>query len=315
LYEVTDLSLTFESDPGFLLAFESLDLPASGINLLAVARDAEGRQLATVRLPQDKIGILLRKLEAYRDNDPARARAEGERPKRDNRKLAESISEIRRATLRSLWTDAPEDYPAAGEVITWEVWLRGSAREEAQTVDPDGDDVVVEPAVLERAPERQAADAVLRLAQEDFGYRVVSQTLSFVDRLVVLVQGTVEQLSQGADILGIIAEVRRAKATADFFENLAAEAQHERIERLNGRVMGPGADAPPLALLDTGVNRAHPLLAPIIADHDLFAHNPDWGVHDSWGHGTGMAGLALYGDLTPLLANGGRSDWRTVSNP
>ena len=42
----------------------------------------------------------------------------GERRKRDNRKLVESIAQIRRATLRQLWTDLPEDYPAPGQVIS-----------------------------------------------------------------------------------------------------------------------------------------------------------------------------------------------------
>jgi hypothetical protein len=183
------------------------------------------------------------------------------------------------------------------------VWLRGSATPPAEPPPPDGadDDEIAEPAQQVVTP-----DAVLRLAQHDFGYAVVSQTLSFIDRGVVLVRGTVEHLSQGADILGIIAEVRRAKATADFFDDLPVAQQHDHIDALIQRVLGPPADAPPVALLDTGLNRGHPLLAPIITDGDLHAHTPGWGVHDTWPHRTGMAGLALYGDLTPLLAGQGR---------
>lgn len=60
-----------------------------------------------------------------------------------------------------------------------------------------------------------------------------------------------------------------------------------------------------VGLLDTGVNHAHPLLANLIPDANLHTHKPDWGVNDTGPHGTGMAGLALYGDLTPLFNGAG----------
>jgi hypothetical protein len=281
-YEVNDLIVTFESEPNFQIAFESLDLPKSGINLLAVSNDADGRNLATVRVPHDKVGLLLRKLEAYRDNGPDRVLAEGEKRGRDNRKLVESISQIKRATLRQLWTDPAADYPAPETVTQWEVWLRG--RNPAE----------------DRSP-----DAVLREAAADFGYRVFSRTLEFVDRSVVLVEATAEQLARSVDVLGVIAEVRKAKTAAAYFDALGVDDQHARIQELNGRVVAAEGDAPVVALLDTGVNRAHPLLAPILPDGDLHAYNPAWGVHDSWPHGTGMAGLAIFGDLARLFERNG----------
>lgn len=136
-------------------------------------RDDEGRTLATVSVPHNKVGILLKRLEAYRDNDPSQPRPEGQPKKLDYRKLVESIGNIQRATLRQLWSDLAEDYPDPGVEITWEVWLRH----------PDADDPVA------------SNDATLREAAPNFGYTVVSDTLDFVDRSVVLVRGTLEQLS------------------------------------------------------------------------------------------------------------------------
>jgi hypothetical protein len=52
-------------------------------------------------------------------------------------------------------------------------------------------------------------------------------------------------------------------------------------------------------------NRGHALLTGIISHTDLYTHNPAWGVHDTWPHGTGMAGLAIYGDLAPVFAADG----------
>lgn len=274
-YQSPGLTLTFESEPQFPLAFESLDLPASKIQLLSVVTDEANRTIATVHVPDDKIHVLLRRLEAYRDFDPQA----GGKPK--NEKLVASISNIKLATLRELWTDDPALYPAANTVISWEVWLRRPAADE----DP--------------ALGRLTAGAL------DLGYILASTPLTFVDRTIVLVRGTREQLARGADVLGIIAEVRKAKVTADFFAALSPSEQHDWSDDLLQRLTPPRAGSPAIGLLDTGVNHAHPLLAPVMADGDVQSLSPAWGVHDShpMGHGTQMAGLALYGDLAPVLAD------------
>jgi DNA mismatch endonuclease, patch repair protein len=47
------------------------------------------------------------------------------------------------------------------------------------------------------------------------------------------------------------------------------------------------------------------LLAKIVSDTDAQTLKPQWGAQDSHptGHGTQMAGLAIYGDLAPILAD------------
>lgn len=58
---------------------------------------------------------------------------------------------------------------------------------------------------------------------------------------------------------------------------------------------------------DSGVQNGHVLLKDFLLDENMDTYKPAWGKNDSGssmsGHGTPMAGLALYGDLTPLLAN------------
>jgi hypothetical protein len=274
-YESPGLTLTFESEPNFPLAFESLDLQASNIQLLSVKSDEDNRVIATVHVPDDKVGVLLRKLEAYRDFDPLTSRT------RENRKLVESISNIKLATLRELWTDEQALYPAANTPIAWEVWLRRS--------DPD------QPSTLE----------LLRRGSADLGYEVLSNPLRFVDRTVVLVRGTREQLSRGADVLGVVAEARKAKVTTEFFSSLSPDEQHQWSEDLLQRLTPPPARSPAVGLLDTGVNHGHPLLSPVMGEGDVQTLKPAWGVDDSHrdGHGTQMAGLAIYGDLAPILSD------------
>ena len=68
--------------------------------------------------------------------------------------------------------------------------------------------------------------------------------------------------------------------------------------------------------LDAGVNQPHPLLAPALAIEDVQAVEADWGTsdHDREQHGTGMAGIALYGCLTGLMTATGPSSFGTASS-
>lgn len=273
------ITISFESEPDFPLAFESLDLKRSGIELLNVQTTELGQTIATVYVPDNKIQIFLNRIEAFRTV-----------ARRDNRKLVANIASIRLATLRELWTDGPDLYPEANQIITWEVWLRGGMPDDLQaiTVAHEG---------LARLSESTAA----------IGYVVVSKPLSFVDRTVVLVRGTREQLATATEALGVIAEVRRAKDTADFFQKLEVREQAQWIDSLLGRLIPADLEAPAVGLLDTGVTRGHPLLAPIISIDQVQSLKPGWGVHDTHpqGHGTPMAGLAIFGDLAPVLTGNG----------
>lgn len=267
--------LVFESEPDFELKFESLEFTRSGIELCAVRRLPDNRMQATVFVPDGKLGFFLRRIEAYRDTDTPPRKDGITRPK--NQDLVDSISHIRLAALEALWTDDPHLYPEAEQAITWEVWLRRSNEVDHL--------------------------ARLRAYAERFRIVVSDNEIQFVDRAVVLVHGTAAALSRSIEILGAIAELRLAKETAAFFTRMNAIEQWEWVDNLAGRLEVPDEDAPYVCLLDTGVNEAHPLLAPVTNNDDLHTYNPAWGTDDRQGHGTPMAGLATFGDLTELLAS------------
>lgn len=278
-YLSPSLTITFESSTDFKLQFESLDLQASGIELLNVVTGEDQITRATIRVPTNKVGVLLNRLEKYRDSQPNAPIPPGKKKKPiDYANLVESINNIKQATLLELWTDPAADYPAANVAITWEVWLREDNPEEPNSLD------------------------ILTGAAPDLGYAVASKALHFVDRTVVLVRGTREQLSLGASVLGIIAEVRKAKTPASVFDNLNVADQNALIQNLAARVLPPADGSAVVSLLDTGVNHGHPLLAPLInPQRDLHTHSPNWGVNDTGPHGTSMAGLAVYGDLSEVV--------------
>ena len=65
------------------------------------------------------------------------------------------------------------------------------------------------------------------------------------------------------------------------------------------------ADGPAVCLLDTGATRAHPLLSESLSETDCQAYKQEWGSADDVGHGTSMAGLALFGNLIDVFADDG----------
>jgi hypothetical protein len=95
--------------------------------------------------------------------------------------------------------------------------------------------------------------------------------------------------------------------TADFFDSLPTKDQVDFTDELLSRVQAksPSDVNAAVCLLDTGVNRGHPLLARFISETDCHSIEPAWGLTDTRGHGTELAGVALYGDMTAVLDGSG----------
>ena len=127
--------------------------------------------------------------------------------------------------------------------------------------------------------------------------------LIFPERTVLMVRASVEEMQRSMVTLNSIAELRRPKETADFFDSLEREEQAEWLDDFlnRARFAADGDGTPYVCLLDTGVNRGHPMLTPALGANDLHTVEPGWGTDDADGHGTEMAGLALAGDLNELL--------------
>ena len=268
------LQVEFESFPDIELAFESLARERSGIELLNVRHD-EQRTLATVFVPDGKLETFENLIHAYLDESKDTKSG----PK--NRRLLNAISEIRAATLNALWTDDPAVLPATDEeTLWWEVWL---------------------PVRRDRA----ATTGRFKQLAEGLGFQLAPGELQFPERTVLLAFGSAAQMKQSVLTLNSIAELRRAKETAEFFDALPPEEQPAWLDDLRARLTVPGqdTDVPHVCLFDTGVNHGHPLIAAGLATPDLHTVEPGWGTNDGDGHGTEMAGLALVGNLTEALAS------------
>ena len=274
LEEGFGLQVEFESFPDIELAFESLARERSGIELLNVRHEGE-RTLATVFVPDGKLEHFEKLIGDYLEEKKDRAG----RP-RDNRKLIDTIRQIRAATLGALWTDDPAVLPASDEeMFWWEVWLPIRV-------------------------DREATTGRFKQLAEGLGFQVAPGEVQFPERTVLLVYGSAGQMKQSILTLNSIAELRRAKETAEFFDALPPAEQPAWLDDLLGRTAVPEeeAEVPHVCLFDTGANHGHPLIAVVLTAADSHTVEPGWGTDDGDGHGTAMAGLAMAGNLTEALA-------------
>ncbi|WP_027147376.1 S8 family peptidase [Methylobacter marinus] len=267
------LQIQFSSLPDVELAIQSLSDTRAGIELMNVRHD-EHHTYATVFVPDGKLDIFERKIQEYiaeRKGNKGQAL--------DNKALINTISEIRTAAFNELWTDDLSALPASEqEPIWWEIWL---------------------PILKDRI----STNHHFRSIAEQIGFELSLDELHFPERSVLLMYGTQMQIQQSMMLLNSIAELKRAKETAEFFDSLAPTEQREWTNELLERTKWPLENAPHVCILDTGINAKHPLLAQSLNDEDQHTIEPSWGVADQNGHGTEMAGLTIWGDLTPNLAN------------
>lgn len=273
------LYVEFSGVAGVPLELNTLESMRAGIELVAVKRDvfdiAAGQKTfiekATVLVPEGKVGHFLTRFDEYSKTD------EKKKGERRHENMLDRVASLRLATLQALWTDDivlfPED---TNQAIWWELWLRRS----------DGKEL---PRFITFA--------------EQSGIMIGHRRLQFQDRIVMLVHGSAAQLSSSIDVLDDVAEVRAVTQPAGFFPSLEPHEEAEWVDDLLKRTVPPQPNAPAVCVLDTGVNGGHPLLAHSTTNGDHHACDPAWTAADHHGHGTEMAGLALYGNLTPILAS------------
>lgn len=200
--------------------------------------------------------------------------------------FVESIEKIKIATLKSFWTDEKVDFPEQESEVWWEIWIRSHSEKEKYEV--------------------SSVESVTNQLR-NVGVFVSEEILEFPEHKVILARGTAKELSNSLLLLNNLSEIRKAKTRADFFTDfISGVEQEDWVDDLLERLDIQNEDGPVICLLDSGVRNTHPLLAQIIPNTKLDAYKQAWGTDDSvnnTGHGTLMAGIAIYDDLTPILVS------------
>ena len=227
---------------------------------------------ATVFVPATAEAYYQEKVEAYRTEVTRTGR-----PK--NETLIARMEFVRLATARSLFTDDDALFPVGDGAVWWEIWLRD-----------------------------RNSDVFSRLAAR-LNLQVKDHAVRFPEREVVLVLANIETIDRLVANSDVVAELRRAKDTPAFFMGLDGGEQWAWSDEALNRLAPPADANVAVCILDSGVTQGHPLLSPALDVADLHTINQGWGtddLEDKWrGHGTAMAGTALYGDLVPALTGGG----------
>lgn len=190
-----------------------------------------------------------------------------------NRALVANISRIRQTILDDLWQSDGEP-PKRGS-YWWELWLDPSLRN---------------------------SDSLRKFAS-DYRLKLLERSIALNDRIVVWVNATWQQLEILPFTNVPLAEIRRPEFI-DTVEDLLPNEQDEYVDDLASRVVAAPFESPAVCHLDSGVARTHKLLAGSLDARDLQTVIGTSGF-DRQGHGTSMAGLALYGPLDDLLAGTG----------
>jgi hypothetical protein len=257
------------------LAFESLNNETKRIELLSVKSEADV-VYANVFVPEGEISHFEKYVQDYLGD---RKSASG--TSLDHHALLNAISSICIAEVHARWDDDKNLLPAdIHEAFWWEIWL----------------------------PVRGNRDAVVsdfRKLAKIANCEVSESQIKFPERTVVLMRATQHQFSSSRMMLNCVAELRRAKETAEFFDSMTAPELLDWTEDALKRLEFPSNvdETPRICLLDSGVNHGHPLLTPLMDSTDLHTVNPNWGIDDAANHGTGLAGLAAFGDLSELLGS------------
>ncbi|WP_172352341.1 S8 family peptidase [Mesorhizobium sp. NZP2298] len=204
---------------------------------------------------------------AYNEDD---GDVEGEERRPRNFWLFETSAAIRPTTLRDLWTDAVERFPRSVGKTKWEVWTRKGFQDS-----------------FARAVER-------------FGILSVGRPTEFVETVVRNVVASPEELQRIVQSSAAVVELRSASSFVSDFFDMIPEQRARVIDQIAARISGPLPNSPRTTILDTGVNRAHPLLSRSLPSARCYTVDPNWGTADQKGHGTKMAGLAQFGDLAAI---------------
>jgi hypothetical protein len=273
--ELPGVYLEITSRQNERLKKESLD--SSGLTLLhygGATRNDNNQENATIFATAKGVENLRKKVTQFQTEDTPDREKNGEvipgRPR--NADLVQSIALLTEAGLRALWRSPDSKFPDSNGPKNWEVWL----------------DPIAVVNFVQKAPE--------------YGVVIGQENLRFPEDIVIIASGTRDAVASAIRHIGGVKALAAPTITADFFDGMDVSEQALWVDELSQRTtFPPNPDPGYVTLLDTGVSRAHPLVQPALDVVDRHAANPAWNLEDTNGHGTQMAGLALYGDLTPIL--------------
>jgi len=272
------LILNVVSEPNYPLAFTSLENAGRGstpsIVLLNVRREdtPQGEVMkAAVFVPYGQLKVLIKKVGDFATKNSKDRKGNITGPA--NQALLANIASISIAAFEALWTD-PEQPPPADELAWFEFWIR-------------------------RDDDRWETQLKQEFAALNLEFPRLKLTLP--EHVIIVARATRQMIESSLDILNALSEIRLARPCSVGLTDLSGIEQEEWIDEALERIHWPADDAPAVCLIDSGVNRGHPLIEPLLSDADCETVFADGDRSDDMRHGTPMAGLAAFGDIRRLM--------------
>jgi len=257
--------ITFKSTEESNLKIDSLD--SSGAHLLNVRLDENLRPITTTLfIPSENKENLFAKIEKYADTQIV---------ERFNNELVARIEQVLQTDVENLWSSAMEFLPKE-DAIWIELWIAGG-KDFYEEIKPD-----------------------FKAICEIFDIQIGQGLLTFPERTVLSIKSNYIQLNELIKSFGYIAELRKPEELNSFWLDRTVIEREDWInEALNNITFNKTDNF--ISVLDTGVNNGHLLIAPVLDDSNMLTADVNWGTNDKGGHGTKMAGVAVYGNLNDVL--------------
>ena len=268
--------LQFNSSPGYGIDPDKFENLTSKVHLLGVRRSDDDNPVvsATVYVPSGKADFFLNKVLDYANNNKNTKKGNWK-----NKAFVESIDSVTQVSPRTLWSDDTGTFP--GNLPIWcEIWIDTTLSDAGRVND----------------------DFAECCKNNNIEYS--EKYIVFPEHIVVLAKVNAKQLDCLFNDIGCMSEIRRLAEPNSDLLGFDARSQLEFTDDLQNRVQGPQNPDISVCLLDSGMNVSHPLLIPAInGQNSILAAEPDWPSNDDGGHGTGMAGVALYDGLKEQLVS------------
>jgi len=265
--------IKFEGSENYKLKLSSLD-PKKQARLVNV-HDSEGRddniQSALVFVESVEKEWLNDKINQY-DKVPIKDE------KRANYALIDSIEKISSAALEDFWDKKDRDKIPDNEKCWLEAWFYYD-------------------------PEKSSSDAInkYKTLLKNIDIKHKENYLYFPERVVMLIN------ANRTDLINLILSsddinyFRPCQVVAGFIPNLRGSEQKEWIDLISDKVKYSDNSNVSVCVIDTGLCYEHPLIKSLTSEDECQAIKSEWGGNDRRGHGTGMAGIIAYGDLTNAI--------------
>ena len=251
--------------------YKSLD-GARNVRLMNVRSldNLENNQVeATLFIPRHNKWVE-NKLQEYKENPP-------EGKKRSNERLVNAIDDIKASTLESFFS-RPADFARVGNHEKYyELWLSSDGYDESN----------------------------LFVILKGLGIWYSAKPVKFSQVVIYLIKANRKRLELMIDAIDYVSEIREYIDPSILTSPKSRQDEIEFVHLLSEDTQCAPNKLSRIGIIDSGVDNKHPMLSNYLPDerlHTVIGQS----LFDNYWHGTGMAGLALFGDLAEAIVKPNR---------